>query len=102
MEVPGGRLVHFLSDSQWIRHWLLFARAGEQAVLTTDFPAGFELTPDDREVYPGKPACEICADTFLEFVWRFRIEDVIWFALAREGRPLTCGQRDYVNDHEAI
>jgi hypothetical protein len=44
MEVAGGRLVHFMSDSQWIRQWLLFvADAGEQAVVTTDFPAGFDL-----------------------------------------------------------
>lgn len=101
VEVPGGRVVHFLSDSQWIRHWLLFAGTGEQAVLTTEFPAGFELTPEDREVYPGKPAYEICADTFLEFHWRFWIENEIWFALARDGHPLTPGQRRYVNHYGA-
>jgi hypothetical protein len=100
VEVPGGWLVHFLSDSQWVRHWLLFAGAGEQAVVTTSFPAGFELTPDDRRAYPGEPAYEICAGTFLEFIWRFWIENEIWFAVACENNPLTSSQHHYVNHYE--
>src|SRR5689334_4599114 len=40
--VPGGQLIHFLSDSQWVQHWLLYAGTDEHAVVTTDFPAGFE------------------------------------------------------------
>jgi hypothetical protein len=99
--VPGGQLVHFLSDSQWIRHWLLFTGAGEQAVVTTDFPVGFELTLEDRQVYPGKPAYEICAGNFLEFLWRFWIENEIWYGLALEDHALTPGQRCYVNYYRA-
>jgi hypothetical protein len=101
VEVPGGRLVHFLSDSQWVRHWLLFVGAGDQAVVTTYYPAGFELTPEDREAYPGEPVYEICAGTFLEFLWRFWIENEIWFALAGKDHPLTPGQQDYVNHYRA-
>ncbi len=71
-------------------------------MVTTDFPAGFELEPEDREVYHGEPAYEICADTFLEFVWRFWIENEIWFALAREHRPLTPGEKYYVEHYETI
>jgi len=69
--VPGGRLVHFLSDSQWIRHWLMYVGVeGGQTIVTTDFPVGFDLTPEDLEVNPGDPYFEICAPTFLEFMWR--------------------------------
>ena len=101
VEVPGGRLVHFLSDSQWIRHWLLFAGAGEPAVVTTDFPAGFALTAEDHEVYPGEPVYEICAGSFLEFLWRFWIENEIWFGLTRENHALTPSQRCYLAYYRA-
>lgn len=97
VEVPGGRLVHFLSCSQWIRHWLLFVGVREQAVVTTAFPVGFALTPEGRQAHPGQPAYEICAGTFLEFIWRFWIENEIWFALALKDHPLTSSQRRYVN-----
>jgi len=103
VEVPGGGwLVHFLSDSQWVRHWLLLAGADEQAVVTTCYPTGFELTPEDHEVYPGKPVYEICADTFLEFFWRFWIENEIWFALACKDHRLTRGEQDYVNHYGGV
>ena len=43
VEVPGRRLIHFLSDSQWVLHWLLFAGdTGAQAVVTTAYPVGFD------------------------------------------------------------
>lgn len=99
--VPGGQLVHFLSDSQWVRHWLLYAGTDEHAVVTTDFPAAFELTPEDRQAYPGEPAYEICTSTFLEFLWRFWTENEIWYGLALHDHALTPGQRSYA-DHYRV
>jgi len=102
VEVTGGRLIHFLSDSQWVLHWLLFVGdSGAQAVVTTAFPAGFELPPDVLELYADTAGYEICADTFLEFIWRFWIENEIWFKLSLEKQPLTPAQADYVKHYEA-
>ncbi|MGA8459392.1 MAG: hypothetical protein WB800_28615 [Streptosporangiaceae bacterium] len=73
------------------------------AATRTDFPAGFDLAPDDHDAYAGEPAYEICARTFVEFVWRFWIENEIWFALARktQSQPLTFDQQHYVSHYEA-
>jgi len=102
VQVPGGRLIHFLSDSQWVQHWLLFVGdSGAQAVVTTGFPAGFELGDEVRELYADTAGYEICADTFLEFIWRFWIENEIWFALCGEKQPLTPAQDDYVRHYTA-
>jgi hypothetical protein len=101
VQVPGGRLIHFLSDSQWVRHWLLFiGDQGTQTVVTTGFPAGFELPPDVLELYADAAGYEICADTFLEFIWRLWIENEIWFTLTEEKQPLTPAQADYVNHYQ--
>ena len=90
VQVPGGRLIHFLSDSQWVRHWLLFTGDyGGQAVVTTRYPEGFDLSPEDLEAFADTAGYEICADTFLEFIWRFWIENEIWYTLSVDKRPLS-------------
>jgi hypothetical protein len=100
VQVPGGRLVHFLSDSQWIRHWLVFTGdSGKQAVVTTVYPACFDLSPDDMEAYADTKGYQICADTFLEFIWRFWIENEIWFALSVGKQPLTPAQDEYIRHY---
>jgi hypothetical protein len=100
VEVPGGRLIHFLSDSQWVRHWLLFVgETATQAVVTTGFPAGYELPPDVLALYADTAGFEICAATFLEFIWRFWTENEIWYTLTEEKQPLTPAQDDYVNHY---
>lgn len=87
-----GRLLHILSDQQWCLHWLLFlGDAGSQAVLETELPYGYELSIDEREQFGDLPALEVfdpadqhatvCAESFAEFLYRFWIENEIWFAL---------------------
>jgi hypothetical protein len=83
----GTRLVHLLSDSQWIRHWfVLLDRSGRQPVLTTTAPAGFRLDDDSGWWEDGTPppahlpldgsfGLEVCADSFAEFIYRFWIEE---------------------------
>ncbi len=93
--VEGGRLIHVLSDQQWIRHWLLYLdAAGGEAVLTTTEPIGFKL-PDDWPPPPsvipignGEIDLEVCADSFAEFLYRFWIENEIFFA-HRQSRALS-------------
>ena len=103
---PGGWLIHFLSDQQWVLQWLLFVGDdGSEAVLATETPYGFagESPPEFR--MDSDPQSElptlICAESFNEFVYRFWIENELWFALADPDntRFLTDEQRLYAERH---
>jgi hypothetical protein len=92
----GGRLVHFLSDQQWVLHWLLYSGPdGSEAVVATDEPLGFEDGP--RSVALDHDLV-VCAESFAEFVYRFWIENEIWFNLTDE-RPLPDEQRRYAEHY---
>jgi hypothetical protein len=98
-----GTLVHFLADQQWVLHWLLYCDAdGAECVVATDVPFGFEL--DDEPVPDFDPAGHqgaVCADSFTEFLYRFRIENEIWLALD-DGRPLDGEEQAYVDHYTAL
>jgi hypothetical protein len=106
MLVPAGErgaLVHFLSDQQWVLHWLLYCDAdGGECVVVTDVPFGFhgydEPVPDSD---PGGNDSAVCAESFSEFLYRFWIENEIWFAL-EEARPLTGAEQAYVDHYAAL
>ncbi len=96
-----GFLVHILSDQQWCMHWLLYLdTAGRQAVLATTEPIGLDLSDDEPDL--GSSVClaseklglTVCADTFAEFLYRFWIENEIFFAL-RSDQPLTPALASY-------
>jgi hypothetical protein len=98
-----GTLVHFLSDSQWVCHWLLYMGPDGESVVVSYDPLGFELGEDEetvREVQSSTLDAAVCAESFSEFLYRFWIENEIWFALARPGllpRPrLTDEQERYL------
>jgi hypothetical protein len=101
---PAGRngsLVHFLSDQQWVVHWLLYCDAdGGECVVVTDLPFG--LAADDEPVPFAVAGNEsaVCAESFSEFLYRFWIENEIWFAIEEE-RPLSAEQQAYVG-HYAV
>jgi hypothetical protein len=93
--VEGGHLIHVLSDQQWIRHWVLYLDAhGGEAVLTSREPIGLDLPadwPPPPRVVPigsGEIDLEVCADSFAEFLYRFWIENEIFFA-HRQSRALS-------------
>jgi len=103
--VGGGYLIHVLSDSQWVLHWLLYVGPERsEAVVVSEHPLGFELSDEDKEETmrlfdPARGEAAVCADSFSEFLYRFWIENEIWFDLAdpdEEQRPLTPEQRRYV------
>lgn len=91
--VDGGFLIHLLSDQQIVRHWLLYVDAeGNESVVTSPRPIGLDL-PDDWPDRPpavialdGSVDIEVCADTFAEFVYRFWLENELWYALHEGGR----------------
>jgi hypothetical protein len=109
-----GWLVHFLSDQQWVGHWYLYAGTdGTEAVVWTYPPYGFavgdwdgdwapDFDPLASNVFrPGASGAVVCADSFSEFLYRFWIENEIWYALAGPNsapHELTDEQRHYV-DH---
>ncbi len=94
----GGHLIHFLSDQQWVLHWLLFAAGGAEAVVVTPDPFGFASEEAPGEFDPNAAEAFVCADSFAEFVYRFWIENEIWFAID-EGRALDDEQRAYAERH---
>jgi hypothetical protein len=99
----GGTLIHFLSDQQWLLHWLLFVGAeGSEAVIVTEKPLGFEA--DEQRFARFDPASDdasVCAESFSEFLYRFWIENEIWFRTHRnnERTALTEEQRRYAEHY---
>ncbi len=80
-----GLLCHFLSDQQWVRHWLVWCGPGPRqgSVVTTSKPYGFG-SEDWHEPEPasisniGATDLEVCADSFEEFLFRFWVENELW------------------------
>lgn len=101
----GALLIHFLSDQQWVLHWLLYlGRDGREAVVATETPYGFDTPEASSSFEPQPDRAIVCAESFGEFLYRFWIENEIWFALAdpdEEPQPLTEEQRRYVEYYVA-
>lgn len=83
----GGVLIHFLSDQQWVLHWLLYlGRDGSEAVVVSPNSLGF----DDGESEPlrlvnlndAQDWLAVCSETFEEFLYRYWIENELFFRLA--------------------
>jgi hypothetical protein len=90
-----GHLIHLLADQQWCLHWLVYLdTSGNQAVLTTTKPICFNLGGDEPALPPPIPTDDealglcVCADTVAEFLYRFWIENEIFFAL-HKNQPLS-------------
>jgi hypothetical protein len=104
-----GHLIHFLSDSQSCVHWYLHVIAdGKAAVLESEHLYCYRI---ENPEWLDHPSCGLeqidlqelpfacCAASFSEFLYRFWIENEIWFALRHEKtrRPLTSLELAYVN-----
>jgi hypothetical protein len=103
VSAPGGQLIHFLSDQQWVLHWLLYVgEDGTEAVIATGIPYGFEGEAPGTLAAKSDPAEElatiVAAESFNEFLYHFWIENEIWFAL-RDGEPLTDEQTRYAEHY---
>lgn len=108
-----GHLTHFLSDSQSGAHWYLHLLAnGDSAVLESEDLYCYRIENSD---WMENPACRLeridltkqefafCAPSFSEFLYRFWIENEIWFAsYARTARPLTPLEQNYVRHYETL
>jgi hypothetical protein len=94
-------LLRFLNDSQSCFMWYLcLGGKGEPGVVAS----GYFLEPDIFDVmeYEGVKREDIfrealtCAETFTEFLYRFWIENTIWYSLHKR-LPLTPIQEEYRN-----
>lgn len=94
----GSYLLRFLNDSQSCVMWYLrLGGTAEPEVLASDYflePDIFEAM--DYENVRHKDAFEAftCAGTFVEFLYRFWIENTIWYSLHNRV-PLTSRQEEY-------
>lgn len=106
-----GHLVHLLSDSQPCPHWYLHVLStGETAVLESPDLHCYQI---EHSNWIENPSCRLrcvelagsdfayCAPSFSDFLFRFWIENEIWFALVDNAgrRPLCTLQLDYVSHY---
>jgi len=71
--VQGGRLLHLISDSQWVFHWLAFiGDDGSTGVVCSAAALGYSEDADDDGA-PARGADEAVwvADSVAEFIWRW-------------------------------
>jgi hypothetical protein len=96
--VPDGYLLHLISDSQWVMHWLLFLGDGAGAVVATRRPIGFDLDENEEDAYWEHEGWEYirCADTFREFIWRWWTDNEIFCRVKIDHQKPTEHQQTYI------
>jgi hypothetical protein len=102
-----GYLVHFLSDSQWCGHWYLHVSPTSQAVLASLNAYGFNMDEDDdpdapwrkNEIELESEEIYLCAASFPEFIYRFWLENELWFALSENHQRLPSEQANYAEHY---
>ena len=107
--IEPGYLIHFMSDSQWILHWYLYlSQSGDHFVLVSEEGYGFYFNDMDVQPEKGKnepiqldqKAIWFCAGSFLEFIYRFWLENELWYRLTLEPKPLNDAQRRYLEFYQ--
>lgn len=79
--VPGGHLLHLVSDSQWVLHWFAFlGDDGATGVVCSAEPFGY--TDDDPDAAAARDLSEAVwvADSVAEFVWRWWADNYVFAA----------------------
>ena len=96
--VEGGRLLHLISDSQWVYHWLLYlGDDGTSAVIGTGVPTGFTLDPEDAAYYQqASTGFVLVADSFAEFTWRWWKDNETFYRAVVDKTSLTADEQSYV------
>lgn len=99
--VDGGRLLHLISDSQWTFHWLLYlGDDGSSAVVGTSFPAGFDLDPDEAAFWQQEDwGYILVAGSFAEFIWRWWMDNEMFYRLVVEKIDTSADERAYVEQY---
>jgi hypothetical protein len=77
-----GWLLRFLVDQQVCAVWYLFLRGYEHVVVyvrRSDYTEG--LTDSDDNDFTAPAEITVCAESFEAFIYRFWIENVLWWVL---------------------
>jgi len=94
----GGYLIRFLNDQQGVLLWYLYLTPqSESAVVISPVvfdDDGWDKTPTETI----RADIEFCAPTFEEFMYRFWVENTIWFA-SEGGHSLTEAQANYLRHY---
>jgi hypothetical protein len=92
-----GSLIRFLSDSQGCKHWHLYlSPCGKRhSVVATYFYTGSECAHLTGGL-PHPKDITLCSNSFEEFVYRFWLENEVWFALHGMG-SMPEGGEEYLN-----
>jgi len=100
---PAGLMIQFLVDQQGCLRWYLFADAlGNHCVLASPEVYGLAYHPDQAPIGELDLFHEdiwVCAQSFGQFIYRFWLENEIWFGLAEGRQPATKLQRDYLSHY---
>jgi hypothetical protein len=100
IEGDEGYLVRFLNDQQDVLLWYLYLRPnGDHAVIVSSIYFD-EASLEDVEQQAILNAMAFCAESFEKFLYRFWLENTLWFALS-DGNPLTDAQQNYINHFSA-
>jgi uncharacterized protein (TIGR02996 family) len=95
-----GHLVRFYSDSQGCFHWYLYLTPHKYhcVVGSGGFFGGYEgRLEEDWEDESGD--FWFCAPSFQAFVYRYWIENEIWYALSYDHDPLTAEEEAYLSHY---
>lgn len=92
----GGYLIRFMNDSQVVALWYLYLHPNGQQFVTTGFSEWKEEYDDDAKFDEvlKVPEMWICALSFEEFIYRYWLENKIWFSYYKK-RELTGIQKEY-------
>jgi hypothetical protein len=105
---PNGFVIRFLNDQQDVLLWHLYlARDGTTGVLVSAYRLDELDAPHDTERAQAthediqaraRTATNTCAPSFIAFLYRFWLENTLWYAL-ENGTTLTPAQQRYLNHY---
>lgn len=103
----GGVLWRFLNDQQWCMLWYLYlGKDGGEAVVASwraldvsEDETGEEEEEEEVDVPdlgPGDPGIWVCAQDFETFLFRFWLENNVWFVKHDAHRAMTAIEKEFV------
>jgi hypothetical protein len=104
----GGYFVRFLNDQQWVMLWYLYIdRNGNYTIVNSpySFDPEYQNYEDTGEfavtLTDMQKETRICAPNFTTFIYRFWLENQIWFAL-NENKSLSIEQEEYIRQYNHV
>jgi hypothetical protein len=106
-----GYLLHFMSDSQWCLHWYLHVTDNSETVLSSESTYGFDWGEDEsapdapwrkNEIDLGTEESYFSAPSFPEFIYRFWLENELWFPLSSGEKRLVGIQAQYAEHYRTL